>query len=177
MANKYNGDQKKLTLQSIEEALIALMMTKSFNGIGISELCMKAGVSRMAFYRHFESLQDVLKSHLLRQQIAFLGRIRLEKEIHHRKIGHEYLSMIAEEKSFYKAFFKSGMQWILMDFLKNGMDLFNREFEPAVNRNPEEKAYLISYDAGGFLALIARWLETDCEDSIEFILDILLKRR
>ena len=42
-------------------ALLQLMQKKAFDRISITELCRKAGVSRMSFYRNFESKEAVLK--------------------------------------------------------------------------------------------------------------------
>lgn len=45
----------------ITEALFLLMHKKEYADISISELCQKAGVTRMSFYRNFGSKEEVLK--------------------------------------------------------------------------------------------------------------------
>ncbi len=55
-----NQASKKLSQECIEKAMISLMEKKSFEEITISELVKKAGVSRAAFYRNYETKQDVL---------------------------------------------------------------------------------------------------------------------
>ncbi len=50
--------------ECITKALINLMEKKSFDDITITELVEYAGVSRVSFYRNFESKNDVLEKHL-----------------------------------------------------------------------------------------------------------------
>lgn len=46
------------------EALLQLMQSKSYSQITIKDITEKAGVSRLTFYRHFETKEDILKKHL-----------------------------------------------------------------------------------------------------------------
>ncbi len=45
----------------ITDALLLLMRKKDYKDISITEICEKAGVTRMSFYRNFESKEDILK--------------------------------------------------------------------------------------------------------------------
>ena len=46
--------------ESITTALLELMAKKDFSKISITEIVQKAGVSRVTYYRHFDSKEDVL---------------------------------------------------------------------------------------------------------------------
>ncbi len=50
----------------ITTALIKQMETQSLDKISVTELVKTAGVSRVSFYRNFESKQDVLEKHLMK---------------------------------------------------------------------------------------------------------------
>ena len=47
------------TRACITEALVKLSATKRLSSISITELCQVAGVSRMAFYRNYDSKEEV----------------------------------------------------------------------------------------------------------------------
>ena len=66
MADDGNG----ATQEYIITALLQLLHKKAFAQISVTEVCRKAGVSRMSFYRHFESREDVLKSGARRSQTS-----------------------------------------------------------------------------------------------------------
>ena len=53
-----------VVVESITGALLILMQKKPLNEINVSELCTKAGVSRVSFYRNFTSLKDILTKYL-----------------------------------------------------------------------------------------------------------------
>ena len=53
--------RNRFTRQCIGESVIALMQTKDFQDITISDIVKKAGVSRMTFYHYFDTKTDALK--------------------------------------------------------------------------------------------------------------------
>ena len=48
----------------ITQALLMLLKNKPISEISISELCKKAGVTRMSFYRNFDSKEEVVKHYV-----------------------------------------------------------------------------------------------------------------
>lgn len=59
-----------VTKRLIREALLRLLETKPLDKIKVNELCAASGVNRATFYRHYETLGDVLREtelELLRQ--------------------------------------------------------------------------------------------------------------
>ncbi len=62
---RYSNEQsKRITRECIEGALIQLLEQKEMEKISISEIVKRAGVSRTAFYSHYQTKEDVLKSAL-----------------------------------------------------------------------------------------------------------------
>ncbi len=49
-----------VTKQMIHKALLRLLENKSIDKIKVSELCAESGVNRATFYRHYETIQDIL---------------------------------------------------------------------------------------------------------------------
>lgn len=45
----------------ITDALLILMKQKNYKDITVTEICEKAGVTRMSFYRSFKTKDDILK--------------------------------------------------------------------------------------------------------------------
>lgn len=61
--------------QSITQALLQLMQAESFESISITDITKRAGVSRVSFYRNFDSKEDVLIKHLHEHILLFLQRL------------------------------------------------------------------------------------------------------
>lgn len=56
---EHNENLNKQITSYLQEALVLLLDKKSLNDITITELCQKAGVSRMAFYGNYKSKEDL----------------------------------------------------------------------------------------------------------------------
>lgn len=64
MESKRISQSNLLSKECIVSALLQLIKTKPLTAINISELCQKAGVSRMTFYRNYDSCEDIFIKHL-----------------------------------------------------------------------------------------------------------------
>lgn len=87
-----NKESNKITRECIESALILLMAEKEYNEITISEIVKIAGVSRTAYYRNYESKEDILKT-LLHDLIADING------------AMEQFSYITEQENYWKTLF------------------------------------------------------------------------
>ncbi|MBM7636747.1 TetR/AcrR family transcriptional regulator [Streptococcus saliviloxodontae] len=80
---KSNRISQRLTIESLETALLQLLEKKSLHQLTISELVTKAGVSRNAFYRNFTSKEAILKrrfQRVVRRIIKQLYRFNLRED-------------------------------------------------------------------------------------------------
>ena len=60
--SRHNEEINRQTRESLQQALLLLLMEKSMEKISVTELVKKAGVSRTAFYRNYNSKEEVLKA-------------------------------------------------------------------------------------------------------------------
>ena len=58
---KNNEESREFTRNCLSAALIVLLNKDKLDDISITRLCQVAGVSRMAFYRNYNSIEDVLE--------------------------------------------------------------------------------------------------------------------
>lgn len=57
----HNENLNKVVRESLQQALLMLMDSSELEKITVTALCKKAGVSRMAFYSNFESIEALLE--------------------------------------------------------------------------------------------------------------------
>lgn len=55
-----------MVVESLTQALLQLMEKKPLSQINVSELCERAGVGRISFYRNFNSMDEILVRYLKR---------------------------------------------------------------------------------------------------------------
>lgn len=53
------AEQKQLTRQALLDAALRLLETRSFDGLSLREVTREVGVVPTAFYRHFESMEEL----------------------------------------------------------------------------------------------------------------------
>lgn len=52
--------KENLTIKYIYESFYAILKKNHYDSITVSDICKRAGISRMSFYRNFESKEDLL---------------------------------------------------------------------------------------------------------------------
>ncbi|MBQ6058604.1 MAG: TetR/AcrR family transcriptional regulator [Clostridia bacterium] len=58
---KHSAESNTLVRDCLKTALLTLMKERSYKDLSVSELCRKAGVSRMAFYRNYRIINDLFR--------------------------------------------------------------------------------------------------------------------
>ncbi|MGM9971069.1 MAG: TetR/AcrR family transcriptional regulator [Anaeroplasmataceae bacterium] len=171
------------------EALILILEKKDFEYITVKEICQKAGVNRSTFYLHYENTSD-----LLRECLDMLN-IKLEAKFNNKEIKDidlntnkledlifinslflkPYLEYIKENRKTYKAIYKNPN---LFDD-KSGLNrLYELIFKPIMTKfkiNESEIEYILDYYITGISSIVIRWVQQDCIDDIEKIMDIIMK--
>ncbi len=173
-----------------DEALIYLLEEKDIEYITVKEICNKAGVNRSTFYLHYESINDLLEETLSyinknfmdcfnensKEFIEKINSSSLEElKLIERKYLEPYLNFIKENKKIFKASFHNPTR---MSVENKYIHLKKYILLPILERFnvPEkEKNYLLAFYVNGIIAIIKEWLDQDCKDSIEDIINIIIK--
>lgn len=148
-------------LKAISDAYIALLFEKEDKEITISELCKKAGVSRMSFYRYFDTkkaiLDYVLKSSLMTiyQSAAFMD-LDVRKPILIQEFDYVYQNA---------AFLKMIKQQGFLPMLYDVWDYFAKKF--LAEKDPTGNPYEYAFYSGASINVIIRWIEGGLKESPE----------
>ncbi|MBQ6293045.1 MAG: TetR/AcrR family transcriptional regulator [Lachnospiraceae bacterium] len=147
------------TQEYIITALLQLLHKKAFSQISVTELCRKAGVSRMSFYRYFESREDVLKKWCAQITDKFVA----ESGIHYRT---------DTLKQYFTTLFTHVLQYREMSFIlrKNGLlwivkDDIDRVFFETYRGVYDE--YKMSFITGGIFNAYTLWIENGLRETPE----------
>ena len=146
-----NEESNKITKEALELAMLNLLENKTIDNITITELVHKAGVSRTAFYRNYETKEglvfsitkkvfdkicDFVKSNSFLENktemyYEFFKAIKENKKyfeiylnspLKMRNFVGETINPSKNEKEHYKIVAKEGMFYnILVDWFNNGM--------------------------------------------------------
>ena len=166
----------------MDEALLQLLEKKDFAFISVKEICQKAGVNRSTFYLHYENTNDLLEETIVRLNERFVssfpmdlintfkGRILTSKEF-----LTPYLNFVNENKRVYKLIHRKPN---LFSADKAFKKMYKDIFDPALdtfNVDEKEKKYVFEFYTKGSLGIIQKWVEEDCKDDIDFIVNLIAK--
>ena len=166
----------------MDEALLQLLEKKDFAFLSVKEICQKAGVSRSTFYLHYETIDDLLEeaTEWLNEKFvaSFPKDVALSlhgKILTSREFLLPYLTFVKENRRAFRLVYQKPE---LFSAEKTFRAMYRDVFDPALdsfNVAENEKEYVLEFYTKGSLAIIQRWVEKDCEDDIDFIVDLIAR--
>ena len=191
MDKKMNRFESKYfnTAAKMDKALIRLLEEKELEYITVNEICKTAGVNRSTFYLHYDSINDLLDESVQFSLNDFWSSLEvdggivsaietapLEKLVF---ITPEYLKPYLEYIKEHRILFRT----MLKRASVMGLDivyerLCDHVLKPVLSRFdcPEEiREYMMIFFVSGTIAIVSRWVENDCDKSIDELTDIIIK--
>ncbi len=170
------------TASLMDEALLLLLEQKEFDRITVKELCQKAGVNRTTFYLHYEGMNDLLDetvSMINERFKASLSGVPTDDPskvvLTSEKYLRPYLAFIKENMRAYRVIHQKDA---LFNSQKTFAGFYQKIFSPALTHFgvPEkEKKYVFAFYTQGTVAIIGKWLEDNCRDDIDMIIDLIMR--
>jgi len=157
----------KRTRRLLRDALVSLILEKDFASISIKEITERAEVAYITFFRHFESLDQLLMEILddglgeLQDHIETLAKqsetSALETE------GMLIFEYIGQKADLFRILFKSqSVTRVRKKVVRNIAAIFQKSCLPlARSGNPMATAILSNHIATSLLALVEWWLDNN----------------
>lgn len=155
------------TRNYIVTALLQLLQTTSLHEIKVTTLVKRAGVSRMAFYRNFDSIKEVLLSYYEPQVTALFDDVL-------RQVSPE--EKLAKLSEFFESFAETLLLATKRDFEFVLQEVFNKNMNRFYLDNlswqdlPETTVrYWTKFMASGVYTIWREWLVNGRKESLEDI--------
>ncbi len=163
-----NREDLSLTRKYMAMALVMLMEEKPYDEISITEITNKAGLSRMAYYRNYNSKEDIFVHYLL----------DVGGELTENLSSHRYSSL--HDMIVQVGLFLQGNYTVALAAVKAGqserlmMELTKKIFSafPEITGNAENE-YIASFYLGAVLGVFRKWFEREMSESVYEIADII----
>ena len=155
----HNKELNNIIKEAIQDALFGLMKIKKYEDISITELCQKAGVSRMAFYNNYKSLDNVIRSIVIDLNNEILDDIG--SPFKNSITLNWYLKLfytVEKNKEFFKLMFNAGFKYSYLEMI-NDLVLNNKSMISL-----EEKNIRVLW-AGGMVNTIIKWFDDNLLES------------
>jgi AcrR family transcriptional regulator len=155
------------TRRLLRDALVSLMLEKDFSSISIKEITERAEVAYITFFRHFESLDQLLMEILddgLGELQAHIETLAKQSETSALETeGMLIFEYIGQKADLFRILFKSqSVTRVRKKVVRNIGAIFQKSCLPlARSGNPMTTAILSNHIATSLLALIEWWLDNN----------------
>ncbi|MGN0606559.1 MAG: TetR/AcrR family transcriptional regulator [Oscillospiraceae bacterium] len=161
-----NEESHQITKECLQTALILLMGEKPFEKITITELVKRSGVSRTAFYRNYNSKEDILNEISTDITNAIAQAFTSDK---YAKEPYEwYVEMFANIRKNKKEFDLLLRADMTTNLFENAIQMLKK-----INVDNERK-YVIGAALGAHVAIIIEWFKNGLNESDEKMAEICL---
>lgn len=177
------------TAAIMDEALLQILETKDYEYISVKEVCARAGVNRSTFYLHYESMDDLLNETIEMINNKFHASFQSNIKITNNILRKDKKELIFINETFlvpYLNFILKNKKLFLLQYKKPYIFNANQKFEEwnndlfipittsfGIKKNIQN--YFIRYFIDGIMAIIICWIENDCKEDINTIIDVIYK--
>ena len=147
---------------AITKAFFSLLESKPFDLIAVTEITNKAKVSRMAYYRNFNSKLEILEYFLAQTFEAMSKELGEEIDFWTVEYGRVYYHFMKEHRDPILLLDKLGFSGLIL----NAFNATNEEIAGDMPRNSIER-YKLYYAAGASYNAMIHWLKGGCKESVE----------
>ena len=149
MAKK--NEAHDLVVENLSEALLQLMKKKPLIDINVTELCKRAGVSRISFYRNYNSMNDILAVQLAQCTDEWWGDLSKKTEDEfYLTFWTELLDLYRKNNDLIRLIYENNVSHILKEHIFSCC---------AIVASPNESdAYNRAALAGAIFGLVDEWI-------------------
>ena len=159
----YNENLNKVVKESLQTALVLTMQHQDFSKISITDLCKKAGVSRMAFYSNYKTLDSLLES-VVREYNSELVVDLVSSPVRRVATLDWYFKLFNKIKAnvnFFKTLFNAGFRDKYLSIINN--------LVLQLEGMTSSRKYARIIWAGGIVNIIINWIDNDLDEPVESI--------
>lgn len=164
---KYSGrTDHTLVKDCIFTSLMMLMDQKKFEDITITEITQKAGVSRMTYYRLYNSKEDILIQHLSEVSRSLTQKLEKSSPIPPEQLYLQFFTLFQKHSSLIEHLAEANLLNLLLDhFMEVTHCLNENTWDP--QENDEHTKYRLRFQSGGLFSMLLHWIETGQKESPE----------
>ena len=156
------NDKQRLTKECLYISLVQLLKKKDLQDITVTELCAKAGISRMAFYRNYSVAADILEEHIEYDLCGGDLDEEYSKEVGLEKLWTDYYVYLKLNSGFVKLLVGSNYSYMF----HKATDKMVSKFSHLMLREDLE-SYIQAVVVASVVALVTEWMKNDMDRSCD----------
>ncbi|GEA98094.1 TetR/AcrR family transcriptional regulator [Levilactobacillus brevis] len=169
-ATKHAQQIKQDSQDYLATALLQLLATKDLADLTVTQVVKRAGVSRMAFYRNFNTLDDVLTAYfgpIITARFADIAKLPTADKL--QALGDFFTSF----STTLKLSADRGFEHIIRQVFNDNMRTFYATNATWRGITSTQQTYWISFMSAGVYAIWRDWLLGGQQESLTTIHDLI----
>lgn len=155
------------TKQDFITALIQLMADKPMVEISVAAVVTRAGYARRTFYRHFATLDDVLRQRIDELTFALYGQMTPQHTISFEKTVQTFFLFWEPHQDFLKLLAQNKRLYLLEESWSKNIGVSQ------LTKLPMEHAdYFQQFALGGMFAMLRHWVQQGANESPQTMVTI-----
>lgn len=164
--NTVNNQRKKTSKKTIERIFVELIQEKELNQISVTDICKLAHINRTTFYNNYIDIYDLADKikEKLEKDVEELYKEEKENNYNSNDFS-KIFKLVQENQLFFKTFFK-------LEFENKADFLYDTSLSKKFY-NDKHIDYHIEFFQAGFNAILRKWLNNGCKESVEEMCEII----
>ena len=172
-----HSERVERTKKNISLALYALLLRKPYVEISVSDICEKAGVSRVSFYHYYDSKDDILIQFSDERFAEFFDDFTKLDFMTFEDLIVEMFKFLKNNSRQLAILRYAKKEDILMEqFYSYGRYIFSHSLTSQLIKN-RDNPLVMSFLVGGLFQVIMKWLDEGMtstpEEIAKYVLEIL----
>ena len=178
--------KNSITSSLMIEALLLLLEKEEYDFISVKDICEKAGVNRSTFYTYYDTKDDLLvetmrliSKRLLSDLDYDATILNVDDENDFQLIGKiylvPYLNTIKELRKVYKMLQHKPHIFKKVNINKELYNVLHDKLLSKYTIKSDEQEFAFAYLNYGVLAIIDKWVESNCEEDVSKIANLIIK--
>lgn len=164
---------KRTCKELISIAIYQLMYKIPFNDITVKMICEKAGVSRMTFYRYYNTKEDIFIDYSDERFAEFYELYMENKDITIDSFTKNIIHYFKQYERQIKSLEKSGLMYILITLFERYASYLMNHVKSLEQFKYRENPLSIPYFAGGLYNVLFYWSKHNFKPSEEEMASML----
>ena len=166
-ATQHAQQIKQDSRQYLTTALFQLLKTKDLNDIKVTALVKRAGVSRMAFYRNFDTLEDVILQYFGPKIQSLFNDVILQVP-EDQKLG-DMTAFFQKLSAELKLAVDRRYEYLIRRLFNENMVRYYDQHPIWEQLSDDDRHYWVAFMSAGVYAIWREWLLNDQSESLSKI--------
>ena len=172
MADKKNTRVSPARIR-IQNAMLSLTKQMKYEDISITDIAREANVSRMTYYRLYDSKEAIMLEISSKVNEELFAIIRNHPDLSDYNLCYNFFQHFLEKRELVTCLYRANLFPVVIEHFSKLVDYLYEEIYHIDTSTPEDK-YRMQFYSGGLFLTVLRWMENGMEETPDEMAHIIL---